>query len=315
MKILTVAFTAVAGAAIVLLSACSGAPQGGVGLPQTSAGDAMRQAPRPIPRANASFFYVADYSKDSIEILQRVQQRWTNVGAIKESVLDPLGVWVDKSQNLYVANGMGPVTEYDSSGKLIFEYDDAGSGKSVTTDKHGNVYVAGVDVSEYPQGVDSAFSCEMPNAEPRAIAVDQDGDVFVSAFQHDATGKIVEYVGGLVNSRCTATRLPIKFSTVALGIAVDKQGNLLATDPDRFGGTIDVIAPPYTSITRKISAGGPWPASVSLNKANTRLYVGDSSLNVVHVLNYSTEAILTTLGSAEGLTQPTAAVDGNNFVP
>lgn len=315
-KRLNVASIAAAGAAVAMLSACSGTPQNGsVALPQTSADAAVRKAPRPEPLTNGSLLYVSDYSKDSIEMLQRVQQRWTNVGAIKESVLDPLRAWVDTNHNLYVANGMGPVTEYDSSGKLIFEYDDAGSGRGVTTDRQGNVFVAGVDVAEYPQGVNSAFPCEMPNSEPNAIALDQKGDVFVSAFQHNGTGKIVEYVGGLVSSRCSATRLPIKFATVAAGIAVDKQGNLLATDPDRFGGEIDVIAPPYTSITRKIATGGPWPVSVSLNKANSRLYVSDSSLYVVKVINYSTGGILTTLGAAEGLTQPTSAVDGNNYVP
>ncbi len=316
MKILTVASIAAAGAAIVMLAACSGASQNGaVGLPQTSADAGARNAPRPEPLASGSFLYVADYSKDSIEILQRLHQRWTNVGAIKESVLDPLNVWVDRSQNLYVANGLGPVTEYDSSGKLIFEYDDAGSAKGVTTDKSGNVYVAGVDVSEYPQGVDNAFSCEMPNASPRSVAVDKDGDVFVAAFLGTGRGKIVEYVHGLYDSGCRATRLPIKFSTVPSGIAFDKEGNLLATDPAKGIGDVDVIAPPYASITRKLSAGVPFPRTVTINKANTRIYVSDSSVNVVQVLSYPAGAKLATLGSGENLTEPVSAVDSANYVP
>jgi DNA-binding beta-propeller fold protein YncE len=314
-RLLTVAFTAVAGAAIVLLSACSGASESNSGgLPQTST-DVARKAPRPVPLATGSFLYVADYSKDSIEILQRLHQRFTNVGQIKESVLDPLGVWVDRSQNLYVANGLGPVSEYDSSGKLIFEYESAGSGKNVTADKSGNVYVAGVDVNEYPQGIDTAFSCEMPNAAPRSVAVDKDGDVFVGASQHDAKGKIVEYVHGLVDSKCKPTRLPINFSSVPSGIAFDKEGNLLATDPDKGVGDIDVIAPPYTSITRKISARGPWPVSVTINKINTRIYVADSFLDVVHVLSYPAGASVATLGSDQNLSQPVSAVDRNNYVP
>ncbi|MGB8519844.1 MAG: hypothetical protein WCD38_06725 [Candidatus Tumulicola sp.] len=311
----TVASIAAASAAVAILTACSGGPQSGsTGLPQTTAGAAAR-VPRPEPQATGSFLYVADYSKGSIEILQRVHQRWLNAGAIKESVLEPRDAWVDKSHNLYVANGLGPVTEYDSSGKLIFGYESAGSGKAVTTDNHGNVFVVGVDVNEYPQGIDNAFSCEMPNAEPVAIAVDKDGNVFVGAFLGNGRGKIVEYVGGLVNSKCDSTRLPIPFSSAPHGIAIDKEGNLLATDPDRGVGDIDVIAPPYTSITRTISTGGPWPVSVSLNKANTRMYVSDSSLNMVHVMTYPAGAILTSLGPTEGLTQPDAAVDGNNFVP
>ncbi|MGA8535302.1 MAG: hypothetical protein WB615_14440 [Candidatus Tumulicola sp.] len=315
-RILTVASTAAASVAIAMLSACSGAPQNGsAGLPQTSTDGATRKAPRPVPLATESFLYVADYSKDSIEILQRVHQRWINVGAIKESVLDPLSVWVDRGQNLYVANGQGPVNEYDSSGKLIFEYESAGSAKGVTTDKSGNVYVAGVDVSEYPQGVDDAFSCEMPNAEPRSVAVDKDGDVFVGAFLHNGRGKIVEYVHGLIDSKCRATRLPINFGSVPDGIAFDKEGNLLATDPDKSVGDIDVIAPPYTSITQKINARVPWPVSVTLNKANTRVYVSDSSSDVVQVLSYPAGANVATLGSKENLTEPLSAVDSANYVP
>jgi DNA-binding beta-propeller fold protein YncE len=198
---------------------------------------------------------------------------------------------------------------------LIFEYDFAGSGKAVTTDKAGNVYVAGVDVSEYPQGVNSAFSCEVPNAAPRSIAVDKDGDVFVGAFLSNARGKIVEYVHGLADSQCSATRLPIKFSSVPAGIAFDKNGNLLVTDPQSGGGDIDVIAPPYTSITGRINSRGPWPLAVALNRANTRLYVTDSSLNVVQVLSYPSGAPLTTLDDAQDLAQPTSAVDSANFVP
>ncbi len=315
MKIFTVASIAAASAAVAMLTACSGGQSGSTGLPQIGTNAVPRAATRPVPHAAGTFLYVSDYSKHSIEILQRVSQRWLNVGAIKESVLEPVDAWVDKSHNLYVANGLGPVTEYDSSGKLIFGYESAGSGKAVTTDSHGNVFVAGVDVNEYPQGIDNAFSCEMPNAQPVAIAVDKDGDVFVGAFLGNARGKIVEYVGGLVNSKCDSTRLPIPFSSAPHGIAIDKEGNLLATDPDRGVGDIDVIAPPYTSITRKISTAGPWPISVSLNKANTRMYVSDSSLNMVHVMTYPAGAILTSLGPAEGLTQPDAAVDGNNFVP
>jgi hypothetical protein len=315
-RILTVASTMTAAAAIVVLSACSSASQSSVaGLPQTSNYASTRAVSRTVPLATGSFLYVADYSKNSIEILQRMKREWTNVGAIKDGVLEPLSVWIDRRQNLYVANSLGPVNEYDSSGKLIFAYESAGSARGVTTDKSGNVYTAGVDVSEYPQGEDNALSCELPDIEPVSVAVDKDGDVFAGVFLHDAKGKIVEYVHGLAGSKCNATTLPIEFSSPAYGIAFDKQGNLLATDPDKGVGDIDVLAPPYTSITRRINAGSPWPVAVTINKTNSRVYVSDSSMKVVQVLTYPAGAKVATLGTGEKLSEPVSAADSANYVP
>ena len=300
---------AILSAGAMFLSACSGAAQSGsAGLPQTGV------TPRHMHSATGSFLYVTDYAKNSVEVLQHLDQVWSNVGSIKESVAQPLNDWVDQNQNLYVANGNGPVTEYDSSGKLIFTYGAAGPARGVTTDRAGNVYAAGVDVSEYPQGVDDPASCEIPKVEPRSIAVDKDGDVFVGLFLHTGRGRVAEYVHGLLDSRCRATRLPIKFRVPVYGIAIDKEGNLLVTDSAGRGvSVIDVIAPPYTSITRTLQAGLTWAASVSINQDNTRVYVSQSS--DIAILDYPAGARIATLGSGQNLTQPTSAAGSDNFVP
>ena len=311
MKLINTALVAIAGAAIVALAACSDASRNSnLGLPQSATPSQRAHS------AGAPLLYVADYAKDTIDIFQRISHRWTNVGQIKESVLDPLSVWVDTSDNLYVANGLGPVNEYDSSGKLIFSYESAGSARNVTTDREGNVYTAGTEVSEYPQGSDQAYSCESPAGRPGSVAVDKDGDVFVGTTdKRGVRGRIVEYVHGLLQSQCKGTRLPFGLPSVPYGLAIDQEGNLLATAPNRGAGDIDVIAPPYTSITSIINARGPWPVSLRINKANTEIYVADSSTYEVNVIAYPGGASKSALGDDEGLTQPVSAVSSANYIP
>ena len=312
MRLFTTASVAITGAVILMLPACSDAPHGSnAGLPQTAA---IARSAHP---ASGPLLYVADYATNSVDIFQRVAQRWTSVGHIKESVREPLGVWVDANANLYVANGDGPLTEYDSSGKLIFTYESAGFSRNVTTDRAGNVFTSGrTEVSEYPQGSDVAFSCESPNGNLGGIAVDKDGDVFVGTSNKSGVkGRILEYAHGLGPSNCQSTKLSIVLRTVPHGLAIDKEGNLLATATNAGSGDIDVIAPPYTSVTSTINARGPWPASVTINRTNTQIYVADTSTYQVSVIAYPGGASKSVLGEDEGLTQPVSAVSSINYVP
>lgn len=327
-------FAAPISAAAILLSSCSSATQSGsAGLPATSiapqvlglSGRDHRNA-HPAQLPDGRVLYVSDYAQNAVEILKHQNQSWTNLGAITAGILTPDDTWVDKVGNLYVSNSTfgGNVTEYDPSGNLIFTYS---SGlvvpTGVTTDRLGNVYVVDGSgtVSEYPQGDNSAFSCSLPGesqfSESYGVAVDAGGDVFATLYY---SNQIVEYPKGLSRSNCSAAVLPVTIKG-ADGIAIDRQGNLVVTQFDPGSPAIDIIAPPYTSVTATLGTAWVRPANVTIDKGGTQANVVDEyqeipiPLSEVKIVNYPSGTTIATLGDAFGLADPQSAVDSRNYVP
>lgn len=242
---------------------------------------------------------------NEVNVLQ--YRPWTSVGTI-DTVNAPWGDWVDNSGNLYVAINEGrTISEYDPIGNPIFTYNlGLVEPIALTTDRFGAVYVADQQsgVSEFPQRINQSINC--PNYPATGIAVDRRGDVFISS-----NNQILEYRHGLVDSDCTPTVLPI-VTSFPVGLAIDRQGNLLVADSG--SAAVDIIAPPYTSITGTLGSGYTAPERVTINKAGTQAYVTDGGGNV-RVLTYPGGSNVATLGSANGITAPIEAVSSNNYVP
>jgi DNA-binding beta-propeller fold protein YncE len=327
--------------AVTLLSACSGSGSGsnGASLPSTGAGESARFDPRSgvAPEflgklgvahrgwhhvRHASFaprqVFVSDWDTESV--LQLKYRLWTLLGSIA-SPYGPDGVWVDKSPgNLYVANYAGPyITEYDTSGKLIFTYSQGISNPvDVTTDRNGNVYDADYDfamsgggyVNEYVQHNALLARC-YPGGYVEGVAVDKKFDVFAAYALPNGGGAIVEYPRGLAQSECVGTVLPITLDFPG-GMVLDDNGNLIVCD--QSAPAVDVIAPPYTSITRTLGSGYEDPFHVTIDAAGNHASVTDFAARVVQVLNYPSGTIAATLGSANGLDEPAGAVDSKNRV-
>jgi DNA-binding beta-propeller fold protein YncE len=81
------------------------------------------------------------------------------------------------------------------------------------------------------------------------------------------------------------------------GIAVDLHNNIIAADPG--SNTVDIIDPPYTKVTKTIGPAFFDPLRVTLSKNNKLLLVGERNGKVV-----------TTLGEAEGVSEPFGAAEG-----
>ena len=78
---------------------------------------------------------------------------------------------------------------------------------------------------------------------------------------------------------------------------------------------MDIIAPPYKSITGTLGSGWTNPYFVSIDKEGTEAYVGDVGAADVQILSYPSGINVETLGSANGLAFPVQAVDSKNYVP
>ena len=335
---------AVALAACALLAACSGGSQSFTSIPAggttqaaahtaspdlartgiapqfLSAMRSLRVAPVHAKPAHGgpADLYVDNLLPNTIDVL--ANKTWAPAGTIS-GLNGPDGNFADRNGRLYVANYTGDyVTEYAPGATMpAFTY-TAGmiDPVDVTVDGHGKVFEADFDsalgngfVNEYPAGVNSVVHSCAPGGDVDGVAVDGFGNVFATVeYSNPTAAAIVEYTGGLKGCHATKLGVPITF---AGGIAIDAQGNLLVCD--QLAATVDVIAPPYTSVTRTIGSGFGDPFHVTINKKNNQAYVADYLNNEVFVLTYPAGAITSILGSAQGLTNVIAAVDGQNYVP
>jgi hypothetical protein len=304
----------------VNLSACSGAPQGSAAaLP--AMGSAHSTAHRPAAPADR-VIYVADLGRDAVEILKF--GTWKVIGEITDGIRGPNAVWVDRGKNLYVANEgdafSGWITEYDSSGKLVFKYKlpAADAARAVTTNKGINraqVFVVGTSrgVIEFPQKSNAAEAwCSIPPSNAGdGIAVD-DLAVYVNTGNGQDRGHIVVYPRGLKWNDCNHFTEPVDFGGPA-GMAFDKQFNLLVCDQV---SAVDILAAPYTKITGTLGSGWAGPISVSIDSAaDPYAYVVDRRHNVLKVVTYPGGSVVATIGRPEGLDVPRSAVASDNYVP
>lgn len=293
-------------------------------LPPQRAGVATRPAelPSQLRSRIRRLLYVTDTLGNAVKIFKNGSYR--DAGAITAGISGPIGDFLDKRGNLYVANyNSADVTEYSQGATTpSFTY-SAGLVVPfhITTDAHGNLYVADTNkasngfVAEFFPGVNSVVQACTPgsngdNAGATGVAVDANGDVFVAYILPGGTsGAIAEYPAGLKS--CNQQTLPVQLGAPA-DVTLDKANDLIV--PDQLAKTIDVIAPPYTSVTRTIGSGFSLPVQVTLSKDNTLAFVTDPQNGTVTVVNYQTGANVTVLGTQNGLSQPYAAVDGPNAV-
>jgi hypothetical protein len=249
--------------------------------------------------------YVSDIGNDDVVLLK--DQTYAYVKSLTNGIYGPDGAFIDKKGNFYVANFENVnIAEYGPHAtKPTFTYNAGMTDPvDVTVDGHGNVYEAdylGGFVAEYAQQNNTQlYQCSPGEVE--GVAVDQSGDVFV-----DFGSSIVEYIGGL--SGCTATPLGVTLESAG-GMAIDRHDDLLVCD--QLGQAVDVIAPPYTSVTRVLQSGYA-PFHVTINKDNRLAFVASVDEAAVYVVDYATGGTLATLeGKTYSLADPVAAVSGPN---
>jgi hypothetical protein len=266
-----------------------------------------------------------------VKVLENVA--YTPDGSITNGLTTPDGEWTDANKNLYVTNYLpnNNVVEYSCkknkcSSSPTFTY-SAGlvNAGNVTTDRSGNVFVAQYNgstsgyVSEYAQGSNIVLQqCSFPGGV-FGVAIDsRTGNVFVAYEGSSVLASVIEeFRGGL--SGCNGTFLGATPGEPG-DIILDGHNNIIYCD--QWNAVVDVIAPPYTSITRTIGSGWVDPYQPALEKHNGALllYVEDSSAGPsstgwVQVFNYPAGTLVATLsGSQYNLNDPYGVTDTFNLV-
>jgi len=241
----------------------------------------------------------------AVEILDRTY-------ALERVVTDPSGCpdgdFYDVHGRLYDADYCASeVTEYTPNGTLKFTYTAAGLSNpvGVTTDAASNVYAVDFGggnpsiVVEFPQGnTTPSASCSTGLAN-EGVAVDSSGAVFVDGENpNSGLGVVLEYPNGLAGCP-TPTTLPVSLGFPG-GMQIDNAHNVLVCDQ---AAGIDIIPPPYTSISSTIP-GGADNFHVAINRKNGKIFIADPADADVLVDLYPSGTSFAVLGSANGLFDP-----------
>jgi hypothetical protein len=297
---------------VAVLCACAagGMQERNAPLPAVSA-DTSPQA-----KKGSGVLYVDDGGNRSVEIFGN--GTWKKVGSITNGVgPDVDRNWVDANGNLYVAQfSPADVVEYAPGGTSpSFTYDSQMQlPMDVTTDRAGNVYEADEltsSVNEYAQQSNSLSATCGGGGLTLSVAVDGSGDVFVAYAENNGDGHVIEYSGGL--SGCHATELGLTLGFPG-GMALDKKGDIIICD--QGNNAVDIIAPPYKSISGTLGSSYSAPSSVRINRMNDRAYVvNENPPRDVFILKYPNGSLIKKLGAKNGISGPAGAVDSDNFNP
>lgn len=255
-------------------------------------------------------------------------------GTITNGISTPDGEWTDANKNLYVANYYPAknVVEYSCTvnacgSSPIFTYSTAlNNATNVTADRGGNVYVVDFHgssqgtINEYAQGSNTVSQTCSFSSGVFGVAVDSStGNVFVALGDTGTHGYIEEFSGGL--SGCNGTILGVTIGSPG-GLTLDNNKNIIVCD--QWNGAVDVIAPPYSSVTKTIGSGWIDPFEPALKKRRHKmlLYVQDSgtgqtSYGLIGVFDYPSGTHVTTIsGTNSGPFKDAYGVtDTFNFVP
>ncbi len=284
--------------------------------------------------ANRSFLYVADPGSNAVAILD---SRYRLMRSITQGVNVPAGEWFDKHGNLYLANegsscSGGNVVEYPPGATAPrFTY-SAGltCPTTVTTDSRGHVYVYdfGYFINVYKHGRNAVLRRLKLPPPPfhclyswgGGLIADHEGNVFVTisagcnhVASHWSYTAIFEYVGG----KGGPVYLNEGEGLTSPGLALDRSGNLIMTSSGgglvECAGSISVYPRPYTGSSTIFAYGNPsgplcQPINLALSPDQSMLFVTNSpsqgSQTNILVYSYPGGQLLTTLGTANGLSAP-----------
>lgn len=290
-------------ALILVLSACSGgtnvaAPpvgsqdlrpsQGVVGalLHQDLSGPLQRSAGWMSPEAATvtQLLYVADPVNQAVFIFPQTGTNQPPIGKITSGVVGPDGLFVDRTNKLYVCNfGGGTVTVYPR-GKLTpsLTLTGAGSAIDVVVGVDGIVYVSNWDsgsngtLLEYPKGHTTPAKTIGINGAPEGLALDSHNNLYVAYNDKTANdGEVLKFRHGSI----TGTNQGIHVGYVG-GATIDPRNNLVLDDQNLPG--VDIFPPGATHPSKQIKVFA-LAFDIALNHADNRLFVTDPNRPVYEV--------------------------------
>jgi len=183
---------------------------------------------------------------------------WTNVSSGAVNDLWPHALPVDSSNNIFVMGGS--ITKYSSTGTPLWT--NGAGGNAIAVDSSGNVFVTGYSRSGSDSTSDDYATIAYSSAgvplwtnrydgvnsidRPLAIAVDASGNVFVTGLSSDGS-TLNEASSDFATVAYSNAGVPLwtnrydgaNTRDAAVGIAVDKSGNVFVTGHSDNGSALE----------------------------------------------------------------------------
>ncbi|MBV9333354.1 MAG: hypothetical protein JO146_05055 [Candidatus Eremiobacteraeota bacterium] len=248
--------------------------------------------------ADASYLYVADHANPSnaqVDVLLRKDLAKGIIREVSKRIEYPAGIFVDVSDNLYVANavessGHDTVTVYKAGSNQPFRtYRGIGCAADVLAGSDGTVYIADLcggnvrktmraggdrciengEVHVYAAGGTKQIRALHFKGGPSSLTLDDKNNLYVGYENACASaGQVRRYAPGAVKG---VDLLPHDAVPFIGGIALDSGGQLLVVSTLR--SVIDVFSAEHQPPSRVISTGQTFPGRIVFDKLQNLLYV------------------------------------------
>lgn len=287
---------AAAAAVVAFLAGCSGGGTPSAVVPGSSAAGAQVRANMlaangraPIAsRAHASrvapgrmtgdvtgsgVIYSGSYDNNSITIFKNKGINPPVIGTITTGLSSPERLFVDRGLKLWASNaGNNTVVGYKpgATSPYVTISQGVSTPTGLTVGGDGTVYVAnvGVDtVTEYHRGKLKPFlTISMGNASPENLAVDSSNNLYIQYLGGTRGSGVLKVLPG----QTSGTDLNLTIGDAG-ALTVDSAANVIIIDGAVPG--VDVFPAGQTTPSKTIPVADGSPFELSMNKAQTKIYV------------------------------------------
>jgi len=218
---------------------------------------------------------------------------------VSSGLTSPLGVAVDGSGNVYVANsGNSAIDEWSATTQQSTTLVSSGlnSPSGVAVDGSGNVYIADTlnnAVKEWSQATQQVTTLVPAGLnEPLGVAVDGSGNVYIADTYNDAIKEwnpVTQQVTTLVSTGLNSPS----------GVAVDGSGNVYIADTGNFEIKEWTPASQQVAVLVPASAGLNFPYGVGVDGSGN-VYIADSFNFAIREWSPATQQLTTLLAAGAG---------------
>jgi hypothetical protein len=229
-----------------------------------------------IPAKVRSFLYVANegYPGPAVDVFDRHDLAKGPVRTVTDKVIYPDGIFIDGSDNLYVADDEGSggnvVTMYAKDGRLRRTYRGLEAAVDVAVGADGTVYAGDCfgKVLEYaPDSTKLIRTVPIPGCV-LGLAVDAKNNLYVGYQKlNSGLSQVRRFARGA--TRGVDVLGPRSVDEIG-GIGIDKNGYLVVVDQTKG---VEVFSRLHEPPTRIITTGQEFPYRFAFNKDETVMYV------------------------------------------
>jgi len=255
-----------------------------------------------------ALIYASQYYTNAVQIYKQAGTNQSPCATVTTSMVNPQGMNVDTTGNLWVANTGASNVVMLKKGSTTISKTLADSGQypvDVCIDSNGNIYASNIittgggpgSVSEWVKGKGTPKNLAIPNnAKVLFCALDNKHNLYVNYIDATTgTGAMVEFVGGKGTAKLTAVT-----TGFGGGLEFDEQNDLVGND--QLGPTTCTYELPSGTGSCKTDTGDA--LGLTITSSGKDVYVGDASGGSLYEYTYPGHVLKDTITTGLGSSSP-----------